>query len=125
MQIVSWLQPLSEDACKALAASLIAAGPTLEWQHPFGRFHEDWSYESGAVVRLQELLGAETVERYGRSGRSAVVDTESLQNVAPEDLLEAVAALMTHHLRLADDLETASRETAASSLTNGQGEADA
>ena len=113
MQIVSWLQPLPEEACRALALALIAVEPTLEWQHPFGRFHEGWSYESGAAVRVRELLGTAAVERYGRSGRSAVVDIESLQKVAPEDLREVVAAVMTHHLRQSGKIETVSRETPA------------
>ena len=47
-----------------------------------------------------------------------VVDLEYLQGVAPGDLRELIASLMTHHLRLAGKMETVSRETLPSSPAN-------
>ena len=105
---------------QALAIALIVAQPTLEWLHPLGAFHEKWSYESGPTVRIRELLGSKTAELWGRSGRSGVVDLESLDGVTWEDLRELIAALMVHHLRQAGKTETVSRETVAVSAAQNQ-----
>ena len=107
--LIRQLQPLSDEACRALAASLLAAQPTLEWQHPLGTFHQDWSYESGTTVLVGGLVAS---ERATSSGRTIVVD-ESLGSVEPEDIRKLIAALMVHHLRLADKLDSVSRETVA------------
>ena len=107
------LAPLSDDACRALAVTLITARPDLEWQHPLGTFHEDWSYEAAPAARVRELTGSKSVgngERWDR--RKTVIDLDSLQSVAPNELRELLAALMTHHLRLAGELETVPQQTA-------------
>ena len=109
-------EPLSEDACRAVAVSLLAAEPELEWQHPLGAFHEDWSYQGGPAARVRELLGAEVTE-YGRWDRgSRSVDVKSLDGVAAEHLPELAAALVAHHLRLAGRIATVSSETPAAPL---------
>ena len=110
------LEPLSDDACRALAASLLTARRALEWQHPLGVFHQEWSYESGPIARIRELPGLEdsTYERRDRAG--LLVDVDSLDGVAAEHLPELVAALVTHHLRQAGKMQSVSPETPAESL---------
>ena len=106
------LAPLSDDACRALAVSLLTARPALEWQHPLGIFHEDWSYEGAPAARVRELTGGESVGNGSQGNqRKTVIDLDSLQSVAPNELRELVAALMTHHLRLAGELETVPQQT--------------
>ena len=115
-RLVRQFEPLSEDACRAVAVSLLAAEPELEWQHPLGAFHEDWSYQGGPAARVRELLGAEVTE-YGRWDRgSRSVDVKSLDGVAAEHLPELAAALVAHHLRLAGRIATVSSETPAAPL---------
>ena len=96
------LEPLSREARQTLAASLIAATPNLEWQHPIGARHEDWSYESGATAKVRGLLGAKAGADLWRLGTE--ITLKDLSKVAPGDLRELVATLMTHHLRLADKM---------------------
>ena len=115
------LEPLSENAFQALATSLVVAMPTLEWLHPLGVYHKAFSYESQATVRVRELLGveAEVPAPWQRmNGPSTEVTLEDLSKVAPGDLRELVAALMTHHLRRVGKVDTVSRETPASTLEN-------
>ena len=74
--------PLSDDACRALAVSLITARPDLEWQHPLGTFHEDWSYEAAPAARVRELTGGESVGNGSRwDRRKTVIGLDSLQSV--------------------------------------------
>lgn len=107
------LQTLSDAACQALVVSLLTAQPELEWQHPIGRFHEDWSYEGVPAARVRELTALDGDKAPGkRLWRWTVIAPESLQAVAPTDFRELAAALMAHHLRLAGKLDTSvSRET--------------
>ena len=64
------LEPLTDDACLVLAASLVAANPALAWTNPLGFYDEDWSYESGLVKMVSDLLGAESLVRHlERTGR--------------------------------------------------------
>ena len=106
-ELTQQLQPLSEGACQALATSLLAAKPTLEWHHPLGAYHKDYSYESAATTRVRELLAVEPSA--GR--RPAPLTTEALAGVEPSDIRELAASLITHHLRIAGKIETVSRET--------------
>ena len=106
------LVPLSDDACRALAVSLLTARPALEWQHPLGAFHEDWSYEAAPAARVRELTGGESVGNGSRwDERKTVIGLDSLQSVTSGELRELLAALMTHHLRLAGELETVPQQT--------------
>ena len=105
------LEPLSDQACQALAASLLAAGPVLEWQHPLGFFHKDWSYEPGSVALVSEIVAS---ERATSSGRTVVVD-DTLNSVEPGGLRMLAASLMTHHLRQSGKIETVSLKTPARS----------
>ena len=111
------LESLSDDACQALAVSLLTAQPELEWRHPLGRFHEDWSYEGVPAARVRELTKAEDGEdRTRRRWAWTVIDPDALQSVESSAFRELVAALMAHHLRLAGKLETGvSQETDESS----------
>ncbi len=99
------IEPLSDDACRALAVSLISAKRGLDLEHPMGRFHENWSYESATVVRVRELLGVEapSVDRWNRSG--PVMDVDAVGAISADDVRKLVALLMTHHLRVAGKLD--------------------
>ena len=104
--------PLSDDVCRALVVSLITAQPDLAWQHPLGTFHEDWSYEAAPAARVRELTGGESVGNGSRwDRRKTVISLDSLQSVTSCELRELLAALMTHHLRLAGELETVPQPT--------------
>ena len=106
------LVPLSDDACRALAVSLLAARPALEWQHPLGIFHEEWSYEAAPAARVRELTSGKSVGNGSQwNQRKTVIDLDSLQSVTSGELRELLAALMTHHLRLAGELETVPQQT--------------
>ena len=106
-EVTQQLQPLSEGACQALTTSLLAAESTLEWQHPLGAYHKDYSYESAATTRARELLAVEPSA--GR--RPAPLTTEAVARVGDGDIRELAASLITHHLRIAGKIGTVSRET--------------
>ena len=56
---------------------------------------------------MRELTGGESVGNgLRRSHRKTVIGLDSLQSVTSGELRELLAALMTHHLRLAGELET-------------------
>ncbi len=120
--MVRQLHPLTDDACKTMATPGPAAQPVLEWLHPLGDYHEAWSYESGAVARVRELAEGQIDEEqysYYRNART-VVDLAALDKVAPDDLRELVAALLTHHLRQAGKIDTVSQESPVP-LKQGEG----
>ena len=108
------LQSLSDSACYALATSLLTAEPRLEWLHPTGAYHEDYSYESAAGTRARELLNLEAEADWRLQTR---IELEALASVEPGEVRELVASLMTHHLRLAGRVGTVSRETPPSDPT--------
>ena len=108
------LESLSEAACQALATALLAAEPTLDWQHPLGTYHQDYSFESVATVRARELLSLELGTKGWRMEPGTTVGLEALPGVEPGDLRELIASLLTHHLRVAGKLDTVVRETPAS-----------
>ena len=115
-EIMRQLEPLPETAFHALATSLLAATPTLKWLHPLGVYHQNFSYESQATVKVRELLGGEVDVEVTAPWQRAIapgtdVSLEDLSKVAPGDLRELVAALITHHLRRVDKVATVSRET--------------
>ena len=64
-----------------------------------GALHEDYSYKSGVVARVRELLRGAVPAAYAWCFGMGL-DPEDLQGVAPGDLRELIAALMTHNLRL-------------------------
>ena len=109
------LEPLSDDACQSLLLSLIAAQPTLLWVNPLGFFDQDWSHESGLIELVRDLVGTAslTMNNNRWNGAGTVLDVGSLPPLAPADLRQLAAVLMAHHLRMADQLETVSRETPA------------
>ena len=121
-EVIRQLQPLSEDARRALAAALLVATPVMELQHPFDAYHKEWSYESEAAAKIRELLGTEESDYRGRSVLHPK-GLEALPQVAPEDLRELVAALMIHHLRTGGMIETVfetvSMETPPAPAENG------
>ena len=112
-QLARQLQPLPEAACQALATALLAAEPTLEWQHPLGNFHKEYSYESAATVRVRELLSLECGTKGWRNEPGTTVDLDALRGVKPGDLKELVASLITHHLRMSGQIDTVASQTPA------------
>ena len=110
-QFVSELEPLSKEALRALATSILHEMPRCEMQHPFGVWHENWSYEAGATAKARELLGIElrTIWRGPRSLEGKAL--EALDHIDPGDIRELVANLMVHHLRIAGRMNTVSRGT--------------
>ena len=83
-----------------LAAALLAATPALDLEHPLGTYHPAWSYESGATAKVRELLDIKESDYRGRPLLHPK-GLEALPRVAPADLRELVAALMSYHLRAA------------------------
>ena len=69
MGVIRQLEPLSREAGQTPAASLIAATPNLEWQHPIGARHEDWSYESGAAAKVADCWARRLAPMCGVWGR--------------------------------------------------------
>ena len=116
MRFVSELEPLSKEALRALATSLLLEMPRFEMQHPFGVWHKNWSYEAGATAKARELLGIEL--RTGWRGPEYLEGAalSALDSVDPEDLRELVANLMVHHLRIAGRIAPVPQETAVVSL---------
>ena len=108
------LQSLSDSVCYALATSLLRAEPRLEWLHPTGAYHKDFSYESAAGTRARELLGLEAESDWRLQTR---IELAALASVEPGEVRELLASLMTHHLRLAGRVGTVSRETPPSEST--------
>ena len=53
------LQDLSTEALRMLATVLVSAETELEWEHPFGTPNKQWSWETGTVARICELLTVE------------------------------------------------------------------
>ncbi len=97
------LEPLSVDAVRALAASLVSAKRGLDLVHPMGDFHPKWTYESATVISIRELLGVappNLTDRYNRSG--PVMDIEGLDALSDDQVRRLAALLMAHHLRVAD-----------------------
>ena len=115
-ELLGHLSLLSEDACQAMATSLLSAGPILELQHPLGAYHKAWSYESAASAKVRELLSVDLANRGYRGDPAAVLDPESVQRVKPGEVRQLVASLMAYHLRRAGKSATVSRETQASVL---------
>ena len=101
-----------ESISQALAFALLSAQPALEWEHAMGRFHPDWSREPAVVALVREIIGKEYA-RFDRSGRTGPVKSDPPQDLPVSDVRELAAALVTHHLRQAGQLDTVSRETAA------------
>ena len=113
------LEALSTATLRTLAMVLVSTETKLDWQHPFGEPFKKWSWETGAVARICDLLRAErpVFEQWERKPYGhAEIDPESLQEVVDGDLRDLVANLLVHHLRQAGKLETVSPETVGSSL---------
>ena len=105
------LGKLPESALQSMASALVAASPTLEWQHPLGAYHDDYSYESEVTAKVRELLGVAVGE--WRRTPATTVNLDGVPQVATDDLPELVASLLTHHLRFSGQLDTVSQETLA------------
>ena len=102
------LGTLPEETLKELARALLAATDTLEWEHPFGEYHKDWSWESGAATKALELLGVQLLsdgwlapKNYWHGGGVL----ESLSKLDRGDVLELLAALTAYHARRARQAE--------------------
>ena len=104
------MQALPDAACYALATSLVTAAPRLDWMHPIGAYHKDFSHESAAGARARALLALEAMAEadWGWREPQTHIDLEALAS-QPGDLREFVASLMTHHLRLAGKVEAVSQ----------------
>ena len=115
-QLTRQLEPLTDDACQVLAASLVAANPALAWANPLGFYDADWSHESGLGELVRDLLGSESLVATwnNREGYGPVINADSIAALSGEGARKLAAALMTHHLRLAGKMETVSRETVTS-----------
>ncbi len=105
------LEPLTDDACLVLAASLVAANPALAWTNPLGFYDEDWSHESGLGEMVSDLLGSESLVPTwnGREGYGPVINADSISALSGDGARKLTAALMTHHLRLAGKFDTVSQ----------------
>lgn len=112
--LIKQLEPLTDDTCQVLAASLVAANPALAWANPLGFYDEDWSHESGLGELVRDLLGSESLvaKHNRREEYGSVINPDFIASMAPEDLRKLAAALMTHHLRLAGKIDTVSRGNA-------------
>ena len=104
--LLGHLSLLSEEACQAMAISLLSAGPILELQHPLGVYHKSWSYESAASAKVRELLSVDLAPRGYRGDPAAVLDPESVQGAKPGEVRQLVASLMAYHLRRAGKFDT-------------------
>ena len=114
-QLTMQLEPLTDDACQVLAASLVAANPALAWANPLGFYDEDWSHESGLGELVHDLLGAESLvtTHNPRDGYGTIINADSIAALSGEDARKLAAVLMTHHLRLAGKIDAVSRGTVA------------
>ena len=120
-QVNRELEALSTEALRMLATVLVSAETELEWEHPFSTPNKQWSWETGSVARICELLTSEkpSFEQWGRRAYSnARIDADSLQEVDDGDLRELVANLVVHHLRQAGKMDAVSPGT-----VRGDGEA--
>ena len=99
------IQPLTGEAVRSLAVTLVAAKRGLDLTHPMGEFHEDWSYESAIVVSIRELLGVEApeIKKWNRSG--PVLDVDAVATLDPYVISALVPLLMAHHARVAGKVE--------------------
>ena len=104
--LMQQLEPLTDDACQVLAASLVAANGTLAWANPLGFYDEDWSHESGLGEMVSDLLGSESLTM---EWHVPVINADSIAALSGDGARKLVAALMTHHLRLAGKIDTVSR----------------
>ena len=112
-QVNRELEALSAEALRTLATVILSAGTKLDWQHPLGEPIKKWSWETGVVARICDLLRAEKpiFEQWGRRPYGHVeIDADSLQDVADGDLRDLVANLVAHHLRQAGKMDTIARE---------------
>ena len=69
------LQDLSTEALRMLATVLVSAETELEWEHPFGTPNKQWSWETGTIARICELLTVEkpSFELHGVDGPTATL----------------------------------------------------
>ena len=111
MRYVSELAPLSAEALRALATSLLHEIPRFEMQHPFGVWHENWSYEAGATAKDRELLRIELTTVWRGPDYLEGTALATLDHIDPGDLRELVANLMVHHLRIAGRIYAVARGT--------------
>ena len=99
-KLQAMLRELPLAASSAMASALLtASGRELALQHPLGVYHRDFSYEGAPKATVREI-----VDRWATAG--TIPEGESR---------ELVAALATHYLRAAGDIEAllqASTETA-------------
>ena len=100
LRITRELDTVSDESCYALAATLLAAQPAIQLDHPDGEPHKKWSYETSSVATLRRMLGGTNpnFERYGRGNYGAFVPDPDLGAISEEYIRELVAALMVHHL---------------------------
>ena len=103
---------IPDEIAQALAWAFMSARPELEWEHPLGRFHPDWSREPEVVALAREIIGQEYA-RFDRSGRTGPVRSDLPKDLPLDDVRELISALTVHHLRAAGKIETVSRETPA------------
>ena len=89
---------IPESISQALALAFLSAQPALEWEHPVGRFHPDWSREPAVVALVREIIGKEYA-RFARSGRTGPVTSGPPKDLPSEGSHELAAALVVHHLR--------------------------
>ena len=66
--------------------------------------HHDWSYESGAVDRIWNLVGSQHADAEvwygaGRSSWVTAIDLGYMEGAPSEELRKIIAALMVYYLR--------------------------
>ena len=80
---------------------MLASEPVLQYLHPLGTRHPDYSYESPATARIIQLPGGEDDYDNWRRNPAKTVDVDALERVAQSGMIDLVAVLTVHHLRVA------------------------
>ena len=93
------LRAMSPETPAMLLRAMVASDPVLEWRHPLGTFHEDFSDEGQMVERIRMILGIEAgdYDRYDEEGRT--IDPSVVARLCQADIEHLMAALAVHRLR--------------------------
>ena len=107
--IMAGLTTLSATDLRTVAVSLVAAQPVLDLHHALGGIpHQKWSYKTQVLMHITKELNHQpaSFESYQPLANGKVrVKVDSLDDVGDEEMLELVACLMVHHLRIAGKVD--------------------
>ena len=110
------LSALGAPALRALALALMSARPRLEFVHPTGEWHADWSYEPATAAGIRWLGPDQASIEHDSRGRAFVqlhLDNIDLDGLTGYELRVLVRRLMAHHLQAAEKLAAISPEALA------------